>query len=224
MTALTQLAAALAVALSLCVALQFFDATKLTRRQAEPVTSGFLRPRVDLGLRLMAFLLVALFPFLIGFAEFFSLKDTAVLPLLPLLALMFINPELTVPLNTTTELVFTKPLWGKTVTVHLATPYQAFNRETYRQLFNLVDTLPRYGVKRLKLSSPMFYTQTGELRKMAILDKGLNKRYARLTHAPTGRFDCLLGKISMLLSRDKRKRAGLTKINIVNWHTITIEL
>jgi hypothetical protein len=62
------------------------------------------------------------------------------------------------------------------------------------------------------------------LRSMNLLEKGLNKRGARLSHSPAGTFDCLMGKISMLLSSNKRKESTPHAISLRKWHKIVITL
>ena len=138
----------------------------------------------------------------------------------PAITALIIAPELNTAPNA--KLVVTKPLLSRTATLHLKAPYQGFDRQTYRELFALVESLPQYNVEKLSLNSPMFYDNKGELRDMNVLEKGLNKRGARLSHSPAGAFDCLLGKISMLLSTDQQKKAGLANINLRNWHTLNI--
>ena len=184
---------------------------------------GFLVARGNLALRLMLSFLALLSPFYALFIEAVKIEDFA-FPLiaLPVFISLFAAPELHTEPNA--RLVITKPLLSRTATLHLKSPYQGFDRQTYRELFALVESLPQHGIDNISLNSPMFYDNKGTLRDMNVLENGLNKRHARLSHSPAGTFDCLLGKISMLISSDPRKKAQLNKINMTKWHCITIEL
>ncbi|WP_394230735.1 hypothetical protein [Shewanella colwelliana] len=140
----------------------------------------------------------------------------------PAIAALIITPELNTAPNA--KLVITKPLLSRTATLHLKAPYQDFDRQTYQELFTLVECLPQYGIKKIALNSPMFYDTNGKLRSMNLLEKGLNKQNARLSHSPARVFDCLLGKISMLASRDKQKHIKKHNVTLLKWHKIVITL
>jgi hypothetical protein len=141
---------------------------------------------------------------------------------LPMAIGLMITPELNIAPSA--KLVITKPLLSATATVHLKSPYQGIDIQTYRELFRLVECLPQYGINTLSLSSPMFYDATGQLRCFSVLEKGLNKRGARLSHSPAGAFDCLLGKISLRLARPRPKHALTHPVTLLKWHKIRIAL
>ena len=142
--------------------------------------------------------------------------------LFPAVIGLLITPELSSTKNP--KLVITKPLLSNTATLHLKSPYQHFDRKTYQELLHLIRILPMHGIKHITLNSPMFYHANGKLRNMDMLKKELTKCDARLSHSPTGSFHCLLGKFSLLAATDQRKKAGLANINLLNWHTVRIEI
>ncbi len=218
-----ELSLALITGLLLLTLLQHRQYTRLFSPPAKLLQRGFLAARAHLALRLIASLSASLLPLYFLFIEAGPLRDIViVLVLLPIVTALIISPELS--LTKDAKLVMTKPLLSRTATLHLRTPYQDFDIQTYRELFTLVECLPQYGIKTITLNSPMFYDTRGKLRNFKRLEKGLNKRRARLSHAPIGRFDCLLGKISMLLSRDKRKHSSHCTTNRLRWHKIVITL
>ncbi len=209
--------------LLLLILFQCSQNTRVFHKPPSSLQGGFISARLDLALRLTASLLALFGPFYIAFMDMVTLLDIVIpLALFPAVIGLLINPELSI--DTNSKLVITKPLLSKTATLHLKSPYQHFDRQTYQELLHLVQILPEHGIKHIKLNSPMFYHANGKLRCMAILEKGLDKRGARLIHSPAGAFDCFLGKISMLLSTDQRKKAGLANINLRSWYTLNIEL
>ena len=218
-----QLSLAATVSLLLFIAFQCSQDIRVFRKPPTLLLSGFIFARVDLALRLSVSLLALFLPFYITFLDIVTLLDVVIyLFLFPALVGLLINPELNI--DTDSKLVITKPLLSSTATLHLKSPYQHFDRQTYQELLHLVLILPEHGIKHIKLNSPMFYHANGKLRSMNMLEKGLGKRGARLIHSPAGAFDCLLGKFSLLVSTDQRKKAGLANINLRSWYTLDIEL
>ena len=184
---------------------------------------GFLYARSVFIIRLFTLCLFLYIPLYILFFNVLSSWDILItLVGFPMFIALIVAPELNTTPNA--KLVITKPLLSSTVTLHLKAPYQGFDRQTYQELFALVECLSQYGIEKIALNSPMFYDNKGELRSQDLLKNGLIKRKARLTHSPAGTFDCLLGKISMLVSRDKQKKSQFHHINNLKWHKIVITL
>jgi hypothetical protein len=187
------------------------------------LTQGFIYAKGIFIMRVIALWLCLSTPLYILFYSVLTFWDILItLVGFPAITALIISPELSTAPNA--KLVITKPLLSPTATLHLKAPYQGFDIQTYRELFALVECLPQYGINNISLNSPMFYDTKGELRSMNLLEKGLNKRGARLSHSPAGTFDCLLGKISMLASRDKKKHIKIHNVTLLKWHKIAITL
>lgn len=211
------------LSLSLFVLFQWLQDTRIIHKKPVDLKRGFIIARLDVALRLMAANLSLLTPFYFLMIEYVTLLDLIVpLVIFPVIISLIVNPELAI--DSSANLVITKPLVGKGVTLHLRQPYQDFDRQTYKELLHLVEELPKYQVKVIKLSSPMFYDKRGKIRSFDTLEKGLNKRNAFFVHSSAGRFSCLVGKISMLLSSDKRKKEKIHNISLSKWHEIKIIL
>lgn len=58
----------------------------------------------------------------------------------------------------------------------------------------------------------------------ALFENGLHKYNAKLTNAPAGKLEFLLGKLSILILTDERKTSVLSNINLFRWYTITIDI
>lgn len=203
-----------------------FSHTKGTRFHYKTYThlsQGFIYAKSLFIMRLVPLYLCLIIPLSILFYNVMTHWDLLlILSTFAAITALIIAPELHISPNA--KLVITKPLLSHTAILHLKAPYQGFDKQTYQELFTLVEYLPRHGVNTLSLTSPMFYNKQGQLRSLKLLEKGLNKRGARLSHSPAGVFDCLLGKISMLLSPNKRKKAQKSLIDLLRWHNITLHL
>ena len=218
-----QISLTVIMSLLLLMVFQCSQDTRVFHNPPSSLQGGFISARLDLALRLTASLLAFFGPFYIAFIDMVTLWDMVIpLVLFPAVIGLLINPELSI--DTDSKLVITKSLLSKTATLHLKSPYQHFDRQTYQEMLHLVQTLPEHGIKHIKLNSPMFYHANGKLRSMDMLEKGLGKRGARLIHSPAGAFDCLLGQFSLLVSTDQRKKAGLANINLRSWYTLNIKL
>ena len=145
----------LTVSLFLFVLSQYSQDTRVFHKPPSPLHDGFISARLDLALRLTVSLLALLGPFYVAFIDMVTLWDM-VLPfvLFPAVTGLLINPELST--YTHSKLVITKPLLSQTATLHLKSPYQQFDRQTYQELLHFVQTLPEHGIKHIKLNSPMF--------------------------------------------------------------------
>lgn len=216
-----QIGLSFVAAVVLFIFLQVLPSTRL--KYKAPLVNGFIKTRANMILRLLASTLALFGPFFIIFIDLMTLDEALTLLLLcPIVFGLLLNPELT--LSSNARLVITKSLISHTATLHLREPYQDFDRKTYQELLQLVTLLPQYGIEHIMLKSPMFYHASGSLRSMAMLEKGLNKRSAWLTHSPARRLDCLLGKISMLVSTSKQKKSKIHHISLFRWHQILINL
>lgn len=208
------------------IVINIIKATKNTRFHYKTPTRlqrGFIYAKGIFILRVMTLCLCLSTPLYILFYNVLTFWDILITLMgFPAITALIISPELSTASNA--KLVITKPLLSCTATLHLKAPYQGFDRQTYQELFALVECLPQYGIKKIALKSPMFYDANRKLRSMSLLEKGLNKRGASLSHSPAGVFDCLLGKISMLLTQNKHKNSNHHTFSLQKWHKIVITL
>lgn len=200
--------------------LQKLPQTKLTERPINLLANGFTHARLDLAARFLTHSICITAPLvfinLLPIAEMFSYTVAFVT-----LALL-IPPELVIDDNS--ELVTTKKLFSKSAEIHLRNPYQNFTMRTYKELISLVECLPNNGIKRLKLSSPMFYNANGTLRGFSTLEKLLTQKNAKLSNYEAKPWQNLIGKMSMIINSAKDKKERIRKINLNKWHIIKIKL
>ena len=200
--------------------LQRFPSTCVYKKSQFLIDDGFIKGRVNFGLRILATTLACLSPI---YMSVFSAELTLCHFLLPF-AVLPISVAILLPVEFQrtgdAKLVFTKPLWCSVATVHLKSHYQRFDRDTYIELIELVKLLPNKGVTKIIMVSPMFYYPNGELRSFRLLEKQLSYHNAKLRHYPAPKFGCIIGKISMLLSKPNTS----STINLHQWHMMTIDL
>lgn len=200
--------------------LQNIPQTKLANRPKILLSNGFVRARYDLATRFFAHSVCITVPLtiigLLPIAEMaFCTTTFAALGVL-------IPPELR--LNSDSELVVTKSLFGSCAEIHLRNPYQSFTRRTYQELLRLVEYLPDKGIKRLKLTSPMFYRADGTLREFSTLEKLLAPKNAILSSYKAKPWRNLLGQLSMIVDGGKAKKEKISNINLNKWHVLDIQI
>lgn len=210
------------VSLALLISFQFSRYTRLYHLPTSLLHHGFGAARLNLAFRLIITTIAILIPFYFYLNEAFTPWDIVIPLLFSVVLGLFINPELRAMDNN--KLLITAPFLSKTAILHLNLPYQQFDRATYQELLHLIETLPIHGIRHIKLTSPMFYRANGKLRSMQTLGKILTKSTSKFTHAPAKKFDILLGRCCLLIATDKRKSEGLANINLLNWHTIYIDI
>jgi hypothetical protein len=217
---MTKLILILALIVFLLWFLQKLPQTKLKERPINLLANGFTHARLDLAARFLAHSICITAPLvfinLLPIAEMFSYTVAFVT-----LALL-IPPELVIDDNS--ELITTKKLFSNGADIHLRNPYQHFTMRTYKELLFLVETLPNYGVRNIKLTSPMFYHPDGTLRDFSTLEKLLAKKNAILSSYEAKPWQNLLGKISMMIDSAKDKKEKLRNINLNKWHVLTIKM
>jgi hypothetical protein len=213
----------LVLSLSLFYVLQKLHFTSLKNRTINLLDAGFIRARLDLALRIFAFSLCLALPPLLLFSDVFSLLfPLGICITFCVVASVLISPELT--LYPGAKLIITKALFSNTVYLHLAQPYQDFDRQTYQELLQLVSRLPAYRVRQIMLSSPMFYDSSGKLRSFTLLETLLTRKGATLSSSKAKMWNCLLGKLSLLTNKDLNKKEKSKKINLIKWHILYIRL
>ncbi|BDQ68660.1 hypothetical protein [Shewanella xiamenensis] len=217
---MTKLILILALIVFLLWFLQKLPQTKLKERPINLLANGFTHARLDLAARFLAHSICITAPLvfinLLPIAEMFSYTVAFVT-----LALL-IPPELVIDDNS--ELITTKKLFSNGADIHLHNPYQHFTMRTYKELLFLVETLPNYGVRNIKLTSPMFYHPDGTLRDFSTLEKLLAKKNSILSSYEAKPWQNLLGKISMMIDSAKDKKEKLRNINLNKWHVLTIKM
>ncbi|QBF82629.1 hypothetical protein EXU30_07940 [Shewanella maritima] len=181
---------------------------------------GVVFAKYLLFLRVVIVFWCVLVPICILFSNAITVGELIlILGVTPTITALMIAPELSLFCNS--KLVVATPLYNSIVQIHLKKPYQVFDKATYQELLTLVEILPQYGITAIRLKSPMFYDASGDLRSMNGLKKALKKRHANFSHYPLSTFDCLLGKLGMLIYC---KHHSNKPLNINKWHCINITL
>lgn len=216
---------AISLVLNICLffTLQKISFIRLQKRPLNLLSNGFIRPR----LRLFTTLLTHTVSQVI-LTQWMLNELTLNQPIfIYCISLAFVISVIVAPelqLTPTSKLVITKPLFSTTSILHLAKPYQDFDKTTYVELLALVQTLPTYHIKNIQLCSPMFYHSNGTLRDFSTLEKLLAKKNARLITHESKPWQNLLGKISMMIDSAQNKKEKLNNINLNKWHVLTIKM
>jgi hypothetical protein len=217
---MSNLILSLAIIAILLFILQKIPQTKLLGRPINLLTNGFIHARLDLPVRFLAHSACISIPLtLIGLLH---IIEMLMYTLSFVTMAILITPELAI--NSNSELVITKKVFNKGVEVHLRNPYQNFTMRTYKELESLVEYFPNIGVKRIKLSSPMFYHSNGALRDFSTLERLLTKKSAILSNYESKPWQNILGKISMMIDRHKEKKEKIKKINLNKWRVLIIDI
>ncbi len=107
--------------------------------------------------------------------------------------------------------------------IHLASPAQAFDKETYRELPMLLATLSELGVTTVTLTSPMF-VKKGALRDMSHFNKALSHLIENLTVHPQPWTSNLVGLAALFLAKYAQKAKPLRHVDITTWYQVTLTL
>ncbi|WHF58033.1 hypothetical protein OCF84_22080 (plasmid) [Shewanella xiamenensis] len=220
---MTKLILILALIVFLLWFLQKLPQTKLKERPINLLANGFSHARLDLAARFLAHSICITAPLtLLSFLPLISTAEVISYTVALVTFALLTPPELVI--NDNSELITTKKLFSKGADIHLRNPYQHFTMRTYKELLFLVETLPNYGVRNIKLTSPMFYHPNGTLRDFSTLEKLLAKKNAILSSYEAKPWQNLLGKISMMIDSAKDKKEKLRNINLNKWHVLTIKM
>lgn len=215
----------LSLALNVCLffTLQKISFIRLQKRPLNLLAKGFARPRVRLFITLLAHSAtqVAVTQWMLGELSLYQPIFLYCISL-ALVISVIVAPEL--QHAPTSKLVITKPIFSTTATLHLAKPFQDFDKATYSELLTLVQILPTFHVKKIQLSSPMFYHPDGTLRDFSTLEKLLNKKNAALTTYEAKPWQNVLGKIIMMMNSCQEKKEKLKNINLSKWQVLTIKM
>lgn len=200
--------------------LQKLPQTKLKERPINLLVNGFIKAKIDLAIRVFAHSFSISFPLMVF--GYLPVLHTFLYNSTFIVLALLINPDVRIKENS--DLIISKCLIKKVATLHLRNPYQNFTMRTYKELLFLVESLPSYGVRCIKLSSPMFYHPDGTLRDFSTLEKLLAKKNATLSSYEAKPWKNLLGKISMMIDSAKDKKEKLRNINLNKWHVLTIKM
>jgi hypothetical protein len=200
--------------------LQKLPQTKITEPPVNLLVNGFIKAKIDLAIRVFAHSFSVSFPLMVF--GYLPVLHTFLYSSTFIVLALLINPDVRIKENS--DLMISKCLIKKVATLHLRNPYQDFTMRTYKELLFLVESLPNYGVRQIKLSSPMFYHPDGTLRDFSTLEKLLTKKNAILSSYEAKPWQNLLGKISMMIDSAKDKKEKLRNINLNKWHVLTIKM
>lgn len=190
---------------------------RLLKRPANLLTSGFIKAKIDLAIRVFAHSFSVSFPLMLF--DILSLSESIIYNSVFILLALLIKPDVRIKENA--DLMMTKGIIGNVVSIHLVKPYQNFTKKTYSELLKIVETLPYHGIKTIYLSSPMFYLSDGTLRDFSLLERLLIKKGATISSYEANKYSFLLQKLNLLIINNREK---LKKIKLNKWHIIKISL
>ena len=104
------------------------------------------------------------------------------------------------------------------VRVHLNKTDQAFNRDTFIELLQLIDTLKQKGIKEIHLSSPLFIKGQAQ-RKMPHFIALLEKQQIIVQSHPTEFLQFPAATLILVYLKYIKKSSSLTNTAITHWHT-----
>ncbi len=117
------------------------------------------------------------------------------------------------------------PHWRKkdVVIVHLQRPTDAFNRETYQELFTLLDTLAALRVRTVIMTSPMF-GKRGQLRSLTHLTRQVSSQVSQMESTSFSAFKTPLALLILFQAKYLQKAKPLQRTTIHRNHQIILTL
>lgn len=112
---------------------------------------------------------------------------------------------------------------SQTVALHLASNNQSFDKETYRELKQLIRLLKCVNVKKVTLCSPMFF-KDDEIRNTNILHRYLSSEIQSIESREISFKRKPLAVAYLLFNKHIRKTKSLQKLNIFKWYQFDIYL
>ncbi|WP_045409840.1 hypothetical protein [Vibrio jasicida] len=107
--------------------------------------------------------------------------------------------------------------------VHLASPTQAFSKQTYRELPILLSRLSELGFETVTLTSPMFVKEK-KLRTLERLKKTLSEDIERIEVKRRHWTTVPMGILSLAVAKHLQRAPSLRKVSVTRWHQITLTL
>ncbi|WP_322805396.1 hypothetical protein SO574_23465 (plasmid) [Vibrio alfacsensis] len=107
--------------------------------------------------------------------------------------------------------------------VHLANPRQHFNRQTYRELPQLLQRLSELGFETVTLTSPMF-AKGDELRALTRLKRILSVQVIRIEAAHIHWTTKPVGTLALCFAKYLQRASTLHSVNVTSWYQLTLTL
>ena len=107
--------------------------------------------------------------------------------------------------------------------VHLASPTQAFCKQTYRELPLTLHRLSQLGFKTVTLTSPMF-AKDEKLRTLERLKATLNHEIEHIEVKRLHWTTVPMGILSLTAAKYLQRAPSLRKVSVTRWHRITLTL
>ncbi len=222
-TMIIQTTIALIISIILLATTQRLRCTRVFYTEPAPLQDGMIKARLALTIRLFISAMVVLMP-LILLSIHFNLSWITILTL-AVLSFVFsfiFSPKLRISPHS--KFVITKSILSNTAILHLKTPYQNVDHETYLELLCLIKSLPKHGVKKIKIHSPIFFFSKTDLREIRLFKNHLNKKNITLNFIPTNKFYSLKEKINILTFRKSSGRINPIKMSKHCSYTLSIDL
>lgn len=109
------------------------------------------------------------------------------------------------------------------VSVHLASPMQPFDKATYIELKQVIRKLKSMNVEKVTLCSPMFY-KADKLRNTTRLQQYLSSDVTRIECREIAPISDPLGLFTLFFYKHIRRSIPLKKLNILKWHEFELYL
>ncbi len=183
-------------------------------RRSNSLDDGFVRPRVEKSIQIIALIL---------FLSWF-LDSSAFLYSAPFFGCLGYTGLFVVRPFPGSKLCVVPNMLNKSVVqVHLTEPGQAFDRETYVELPQLVQSLRARSVKVITMSSPMFFKGTA-VRSHKHLERVLRQHVSEIEHRQISMFTNPVQLMSMLFYKYVLREKTLKHSNITLWYRYTLHL
>ncbi len=183
-------------------------------RRSNTLDDGFVRPRVEKSLQIIA--LILFLSWLLDSLEF--LYSTPFFGYLGYTGFFVVRPFPGSKLCVVPNILDTT-----TVQVHLVEPGQAFDRETYVELPQLVQSLRERKVKVITMTSPMFFKGTA-VRSHKQLEKVLRQHVSKIEHQKISMLTNPVQLMSMLFYKYVLREKTLKNSSITLWYRYTLHL
>ncbi|HFQ5065520.1 TPA: hypothetical protein ACGUVR_004070 [Vibrio vulnificus] len=107
--------------------------------------------------------------------------------------------------------------------VHLASPKQAFDRQTYQELPVLLERLAELGIDTVTLTSPLF-AKEGQQRDLSRLQKHLSGVIENITVSKPPWYGAPLSMLALLFAKYGQQTHALSQVDITLWYQLTLTL
>ncbi len=119
--------------------------------------------------------------------------------------------------------VTTHPFKSTHAKIHLASPTQSFNRQTYKELPAVVERLAKLGFTTVTLTSPML-GKNHTPRDVGLLNVKLKHLVHEIDTQPVKVRPSPLNIMALWLAKYLQKSESVKKLNLYSWYQLTFTL